>query len=303
MRERFLRLWILACVAMSLCACGGRSAARVSEIESTRVVNDSTSISRWEMEYDSDGYLSTMEFFRDGALERTTRFDYDEGRLLELETTQASGQVSSIELDWRDGQVREMEYTEDGDRWVKTFTYNAENPTRLQKSEMERPYGLGTTLRITESYTWNEEGQLEEHVRESRTRTDLLDLEVVTTETSERRFAKSGELDRLTVYLATGGNTDVEQWSYAYASGRLDEIDTDTDKNYRIDYEDGRMVELDYRGDGGRVITELKYENGSIAGDLRWSPPNLPGALHFDVAGTSFPDFSLIAPRFLLGAP
>lgn len=303
MRERFFNGGIVVCLVAGLCACGGRSADRLSKIESTRTVNDSTSISRWEMDYDRDGYLSTIAFFRDGSLEQTTRFDYDEGRLLELETTFDSGEVSTIELDWRAGQLREMEYAEAGDRWVKTFTYDEDNPTRLLASEMERPYGLGTTLRINETYRWNAEGQLEEHVRESRTRTDLLDLEVVTKETRERRFAKSGELDRLTVYLATGGSTDVEQWNYAYASGRLDEIDTDTGKNYRIDYEDGRMVELDYRGGEGRVVTELTYESGSIAGDLRWSPPSLPGALHFDVAGTSFPDFPLISPRFLLGAP
>lgn len=303
MRER---LWVrvgLACLIVGLNACSGRSTARLSQVEKTRIVNDTTSTARVEMEYDDAGYLQTLDFSVSGELERTTRLSYDEGRLVELVTTLASGAVTAIELEWRNGQLREMEYTEDDDRWVKTFEYDEERPSLVTKIEMERPYGLGSKLRVLETFAWNESGQLAESIRESRTRTDLLDLEVVTTETSERRFNKSGELDRFTVYNATGGSTAVQQWNMAYEGGRLDEIDADAGENYRFEYEANRMVEIDYRSSGSRVSTELTYEEGGVAGDLRWSPPAMPGALHFDLAGQSFPDIMQLAPGFLLGAP
>lgn len=312
MTRRICILFSLSVLVVTA-ACGGRARVRLSEVEVTKTSGDTTEVTRYQARYAKDGTLAEVERYVDDALETTLQLAYEDGLLAGLDIEPQSGDRAELELVWDEGGLDELETISGGNRWSTRLNYSKDDPSKLAKATLTGPAALDSTLTRTTEYEWSKDGVLEESETVTVIHNNTFNVDFTTTTRVERRYADSGELEKVNQFVTSGDNTESQVYELAFEEGRLVEIEELSGKQWELSYDDsGRIEEIRVVGDGQTTTTELRYEDGTVEGGLLFTPAgfspmrpsstDVPNAVQLDLQGRSFPDLELLTLDFLRAA-
>lgn len=294
-------LLLLALAALFAPACGGRSRARLSDVESASSIGGGTTVTRHRFRYNNDGTLDEVEREVNGQRERTTAFSYTDGRLDGVEITDSDGNRRELELVWQDGRLEEIEHTEADARWTQELRYLNDDPGRLEELRYTRELGFDTTLTVTQKLTWDDNRRLEELEDTRTTFVDIVDQSLTFITRSELRYADDGTIERVNVYSQSGSSSEVARLDYAYEDGALVEVEEDDGTRHKVEYGERGLIErVEKLGGGHSVVVDFEYEEGEVQGGVVLTPMGLPVDAQFDLTGRPFADFELLTLPYLM---
>lgn len=293
------RMACVGLVGMIIAGCG-RAPLRLSEVESVRTANGSSTVTRLSYTYREDRMLDRVEQTVNGEFYQRVDVDYEEGRPSRLVYEYADGARTEVELIWAAGRLDELKMQNGDARWTKSLVYDEDNGHRVIRTVLERALAADTDLTVTTDYEWSADGALEATETETVYSNNFLNVDVTSTSSMERRYTEGGELDRVNVFQTAGNNTEAAVFEYQYGEGRLAEVTSEAGDKYEFDYDDsGRLGTIEIELGSSSTLVEYRYEEGDIAGPLRLLPQSFPGAEHFDLRGRSFPELELMTLEFL----
>ena len=290
---------IVGLVALSLAACsageeGGRSTAKISEIDWTLQSSGQTTIGIIDVGYQGREVVDVV-FRENGAAAGRMEFSYSDGRVDGIDVVDAEGDRGSYSWSY------------DGDRltsilWSVPQVVSHEQELEYDDAAGGRPERMtattswsGTTpISAVTTYDYDAEGRLVE----------IAEVEGTSTWSSEIRYDQDSRIERVTQYQGS----EVALASLEYdGDGRLSLVESDDGDRYEVSYDDeGRIDEilLLSPGSGTTLTVRYSYVPGDVTG-LTFDP-NLPVAGLVDLRGTSFaqPDFTAVAaPLRLFDVP
>lgn len=275
--------------------CGGRSRARLNEIE--RTVGNSSVIT--EYEYDDQGRLSGIRV-NDGGDPQEWEIEYGDDGVDQITVSEGDGEPLVINFSYDDGRLTEKDESGPGYTVDSELTYDDSG----QLSEVERSYRAGSNTTVTTRYTLERDaGKLDSWTSNVHSVVEvplLGTLESTEVTTREHQYDDDGNLEQIEVTVTAGNDTSSADIDYEYEDGRLVEVSDINNERVDVNYDDnGRIDEVEYANSGNRY--ELSYEDSPTSGGLYLEPQGIDyGGFFFDLEGHSYGEFDLNTLSVLL---
>ncbi len=283
-----IRTSLAGITALTIAACsssdGGRSAAKVSEIEWTVTSSGQTVQGRADIGYEGS-HVKDVTFKLAGAAAGRMDFDYTGGRVDAIDLTDADGDRASYVWEYDDGRLASMRWAiQQVVAYEQELEYDDANGGRLRRVTSTSYPGASPTTMV-ETYDYDDAGRLEE----------ISAIEGTSTWSSEIRYDESSRMERFTRY--TGGDFTNADLSYDDL-GRLELVELGAGDRYEITYGANDLIEeiLILAPSAGQT-TRITYRYVSGEVDGMTFNPELPLAGLVDLAGTPFdvPDLTAVA--------
>ena len=273
------RTLLLSCVLLAACqggSDGGRTAAKVVEIDRTVQTGSSTTIDRTTIAYEGSR-IAKIGATLNGTPNGTANVTYGQSGIDRIEYIDKEGDRGIDTFTHTDGRLTKERYEIPGvlvDEMV--FSYHAERPDLLKEiTNTVLPVNGLTTTRVVKY-----EYDAEERIARQTFTTGM------TSSTWEYRYDGDGRVDRMTGF---SGATVTETYTFRYTmDGKLDEVMDSNNNRHELTYdEQGRVSEIRLLSGASTTTIRYTYAKGNVEG---WTfAPAVPGGQLFDLAGDSFP--------------
>ncbi len=257
----------------------GRSAARLSEVETTRQAGSTTTVERIELEY-KGSQLSEVNAYLNGAPNGTTRISYAGDSISRIDFADKQGDRAFSTLTYANGRLTRERYEVTGAFMRETNVVYDPSSGNVKEETYTRST-TGTTM----PHTWLQRFEYDNLDRIEK----IMLLDGSQTSTSEMRYDAEGRVERSSTYQ---GQTHEETYDFRYlANGALDEILDTHNGRVGLTYTNGLITEIRYSSGSTTETNRYTYEDGSVAGAT--FAPAIPLGELFDLAGKSYSELSL----------
>lgn len=293
---RFTRTGFAGIAGLALAACsagedGGRSAAKLTEIEWTVQSSGQTAIGQVEIGYQG-GHVKDVSFRENGADAGRMEFRYGGDRVQGIDLVDAQGDQGSYAWNYDDDRLTSILYSvPQVVSHEQRFEYDDAANGRARRTTSTTTWVGSAPSSMVETYDYDDDGRLEE----------ISAVQGTSTWSYEIRYDDESRIERFTQYV--GSNFTESDLTYD-DQGRLSMVETDDNDRYELTYDaEGRIDEIFVLapGSGETMTVTYRYEAGTVAG-LTFNP-NLPLAGMIDLRGMPFdqPSFTALAPSLQLG--